>query len=160
MDILLIVIAGVFVFTGFLGSVLPVLPGPPLSYLGLIILHLSNVVQFSTTFLVVWAAIVIAIQLLDAFIPVWGTKRFGGSKRGVWGSTIGLIVGMFLGPVGIVAGPFLGALLGELSARKNTEDALKAAFGAFLGFVVGTVSKLVIAGFMIYYYVEAVLNYV
>jgi len=136
---------------------LPVLPGPPLSYVGLLVLHFTDKVQFSTNFLIYWAIIVVLIQVLDAFIPIWGTKKFGGSKQGMWGSTIGILVGMFFGPVGIVFGPFIGAFIGELSANKNNAEALKAAFGAFIGFVVGTVSKLIIAGFMIYYYVEALI---
>lgn len=159
METFLIVLAGIFVLTGFIGSVLPVLPGAPLSYIGLIILHLTDVTQFSTTFIVVWAVIVIAVQLLDAIIPVWGTKKFGGSKRGIWGSTIGLFAGLFMGPFGIVIGPFLGALLGELSANKKSDEALKAAFGAFIGFVAGTVSKLIVSGFMIYYFVDAMIRY-
>jgi len=159
METFLIVLAGVFVITGFLGSVLPVLPGPPLSYIGLIILHLTDVSEFSVTFIIVWAVIVIAVQLLDAIIPVWGTKKFGGSKRGIWGSTIGLFAGLFMGPFGIIIGPFLGALIGELSANKKSDEALKAAFGAFIGFVTGTVSKLIVSGFMIYYYAEAIIKY-
>ncbi|MBP6611676.1 MAG: DUF456 domain-containing protein [Paludibacter sp.] len=157
MDLFLIIVAGILIVIGFLGSILPVLPGPPLSYVGLLVLHFTDKVQFSTNFLIYWAIIVILIQVLDAFIPIWGTKKFGGSKQGMWGSTIGILVGMFFGPVGIVFGPFIGAFIGELSANKNNTEALKAAFGAFIGFVVGTVSKLIIAGFMIYYYVEALI---
>ncbi len=157
MDLFLIIVAGILIVIGFLGSILPVLPGPPLSYVGLLVLHFTDKVQFSTNFLIYWAIIVILIQVLDAFIPIWGTKKFGGSKQGMWGSTIGILVGMFFGPIGIVFGPFIGAFIGELSANKNNTEALKAAFGAFIGFVVGTVSKLIIAGFMIYYYVEALI---
>jgi len=157
MDLFLIIIAGIFVIIGFLGSVLPILPGAPLSYLGLVILHFTQKVEFTSNFLILWAVIVIFIQIFDAVIPIWGTKKFGGSKRGVWGSTLGLIAGMFLGPLGIILGPFVGALIGELSANNNTKDAVRAAFGAFLGFIIGTVSKLIVAGFMIYYYVTALI---
>ncbi len=157
MDLFLIIVAGILIIIGFLGSILPVLPGPPLSYVGLLVLHFTDKVQFSTNFLIYWAIIVVLVQMLDAFIPIWGTKKFGGSKQGMWGSTIGILVGMFFGPIGIVFGPFIGAFIGELSANKNNTEALKAAFGAFIGFVVGTVSKLIIAGFMIYYYVEALI---
>ena len=157
MDLFLIIVAGILIVIGFLGSILPVLPGPPLSYVGLLVLHFTDKVQFSTNFLIYWAIIVVLIQVLDAFIPIWGTKKFGGSKQGMWGSTIGILVGMFFGPIGIVFGPFIGAFIGELSANKNNTEALKAAFGAFIGFIVGTVSKLIIAGFMIYYYVEALI---
>lgn len=157
MDIFLIILAGIFVIVGFVGSVLPVLPGAPLSYIGILLLHLTDKVQFSTDFLILWLVIIILVQLLDYFVPIWGTKKFGGSKRGVWGSTLGLIVGMFIGPWGIVLGPFVGALLCELSENKSTKEAMRAAFGSFVGLLLGTISKLIVAGFMIYYYVEALI---
>jgi len=157
MEIFLIILAGIFVIVGFVGSVLPVLPGAPLSYIGILLLHLTDKVQFSSDFLILWLVIVIFVQLLDYFVPIWGTKRFGGSKRGVWGSTLGLIVGMFMGPWGIILGPFVGALLGELSENKSTKEAIRAAFGSFVGLMLGTIFKLIVAGFMIYYYVEALI---
>ncbi len=152
MDLFLIIIAGLLLVTGFLGSILPILPGIPLSYAGILLLHFTDKYQFSSEFLILWAVIVVAIQVLDYYIPIWGTKKFGGSKSGIRGSVIGLLFGMFLGPFGIVLGPFVGALIGELLAQKATPDALKAAFGAFLGFLIGTVSKLIVAGMLIYYF--------
>ena len=157
MDIFLILLAALFLLVGLLGSVLPVLPGTPLSYVGIILLHLTEKVQFSTQFLVFWAVVVVVVQLFDYFVPIWGTKKFGGSKRGVWGSSLGLIAGLFAGPWGIILGPFVGALLGELSANKSNKEALRAAFGAFVGFLLGTISKLIVAGFLIYYYFEALI---
>lgn len=157
MDILLIVLAGILLTVGFFGCFVPVLPGTPLSYLGIILLHLSSKVEFSMQFLVLWAVIVIAVQVLDYFIPVWGTKRFGGSKLGVWGSMVGIIVGLFLGPWGIVAGAFVGAFAGELLAGKTSRKAIKAAFGAFIGFMLGTISQLIVAGLLIFYYVKALI---
>lgn len=157
MDLFLIIIAGLLLVTGFLGSILPILPGIPLSYAGILLLHFTDKYQFSSEFLILWAVIVVAIQVLDYYIPVWGTKKFGGSKSGIRGSVIGLLFGMFLGPFGIVLGPFVGALVGELLAQKATPDALKAAFGAFLGFVIGTVSKLIVAGMLIYYYIITII---
>jgi hypothetical protein len=157
MDLFLIITAGILLLIGFLGSVLPVLPGIPLSYGGILLLHFTEKYQFETNFLILWAIIVIIIQVLDYYIPIWGTKKFGGSKSGVRGSIIGLLVGMFFGPFGIIFGPFAGALIGELIAQKPTHEALKAAFGAFLGFIVGTVSKLVVAGMLIYYYIITII---
>lgn len=158
MDLLLIIIAGLFLLTGFLGSVLPILPGIPLSYLSLILLHLTSTVQFSSRFLIVLGIVVIIVQLLDFIIPVWGTKKTGGSKAGVRGSLIGLFAGFFMGPWGIITGPFVGALLGELLVGKTSQKAIKAALGTFLGLLTGTILKLVLAGIMIYYYVEALVR--
>lgn len=157
MDLFLIIMAGLLLVTGFLGSILPILPGIPLSYAGILLLHFTDKYQFSSEFLILWAVIVVAIQVLDYYIPIWGTKKFGGSKSGIRGSVIGLLFGMFLGPFGIVLGPFVGALVGELLAQKATPDALKAAFGAFLGFIIGTVSKLIVAGMLIYYYIITII---
>lgn len=157
MDLFLTIIAGILLLTGFLGSILPVLPGIPLSYGGILLLHFTEKYQFDTQFLILWAVIVVVIQILDYYIPIWGTKKFGGSKSGVRGSIAGLLLGMFFGPLGIILGPFVGALIGELIAKKPTEKALKAAFGAFIGFIVGTVSKLVVAGMLIYFYIVTII---
>ncbi|MHA7109400.1 DUF456 domain-containing protein [Sunxiuqinia elliptica] len=153
MDYVLIAFGILFIISGILGGVLPVLPGPPLSYVGLILLHLTERYQFSTNFLVIWGIITVVVYLLDYFIPVWGTKKFGGSKRGVWGSIIGLLVGMFLfPPFGIIVGPFAGAVLGELSGGKQSKEALRSGFGSFVGFLVGTLLKLIASGMMAWYF--------
>ncbi len=153
MDYVLIAFGILFILSGILGGVLPVLPGPPLSYVGLILLHLTERYQFSTKFLVIWGIITVVVYLLDYFIPVWGTKKFGGSKRGVWGSIIGLLVGMFLfPPFGIIVGPFAGAVLGELSGGKQSKEALRSGFGSFVGFLVGTLLKLIASGMMAWYF--------
>jgi len=157
MDIVLYIISGILLLVGFIGCLLPVLPGTPISYLGIIILHLSSKIELSMNFLILWAIIVVAIQILDYFIPIWGTKKFGGSKAGILGSALGLIIGLFFGPVGIILGPIVGAFIGELLAGKNHQIAIRAAFGSFIGFIFGTISKLVVAGFLIYYYVEALI---
>ena len=156
MDIFLIILAAIFLLIGFLGSVLPVLPGIPLSYLGIVLLHLTDKYSFSSQFLIAWAIIVIVVQLLDNLLPVISTKKFGGTKKGVWGSTIGLLVGMFFGPIGIIAGPFAGAFLGEMLAGKQKHEALKAAFGSFIGLLIGTLGKLIVAGMLIYYFVVTI----
>ena len=100
------------------------------------------------------------VQILDAVVPIWGTKVMGGSKAGVRGSTLGLIAGLFFGPWGIVLGPFIGAVAGEMMANNTGTDmslkeALKAGSGAFVGLMTGTVLKLVCVGLMIYYFVTA-----
>ena len=158
MDIFLIILAGLCLLIGLLGSVLPVLPGVPISYIGILLLHFTSKVQFSTEFLIFWAVIVVLIQVLDYFIPIWGTKKFGGTKMGIWGSVIGMIVGLFFAPLGIILGPFVGAIIGELIAGKETKSAVKAGFGAFIGFLFGTIAKLIVGGFLIYYYVEALVK--
>ena len=155
-DILLIIGGILLMIGGLAGSVLPMLPGIPLSYVGILLLHFTSLVDFSPTFLIVWLLIVIIVQVLDYLIPIWGTKLFGGSKYGTWGSTIGIIVGLFFSPIGIILGPFLGAVIGELIYGNNFSKALKAGFGAFLGFLTGTIAKLIIALVLIFFFVRAI----
>ena len=124
MDIVLIVLGAICLLIGLLGSVLPVLPGVPLSYLGLWLLHWTDRASFSWQFLTAWAVVVVVIQVLDYVIPAWGTKKFGGTKWGVWGSTIGLLLGFLIGPLGIVFGPFVGAVVGELLYFNQHPEAL------------------------------------
>lgn len=167
MDVILIILGAICLLLGLIGCVAPVLPGVPLSYLGLLLLHWTDRAQFSWQFLTIWAVIVVVIQILDYFIPAWGTKKFGGSKYGVWGSTIGLFVGLFMGPWGIIVGPFVGAVLGELlyfnrhpqdriEQAKNTNfnRALRAGFGSFIGLLTGTILKLICCGMMVFYFVK------
>ncbi len=157
MDIFLIILAGILMVVSVVGNILPGLPGTPLGYVGLLLLQLTDKVQFSVTFLVVWAVIVILVQVLDYVVPAWGTKRFGGTKYGVWGSTIGLLLGLFLGPWGIILGPFVGAVVGEMIQGKEAEEAIRAGFGSFIGLLAGTVVKMICSGFMIYYYIDALI---
>ena len=155
MDYLLIILGSVFMIAGILGCVLPVLPGPPLSYLGLLFLHFTEKYQFSPRFLLVWGVITLVVFLLDYIIPAWGTKKFGGSKFGVWGSIAGLLIGLFFfPPVGIIAGPFAGAVIGDLIAGKKTESALRSRFGSFVGFVLGTLVKLIASGLMAWHFIK------
>ncbi|WP_319480754.1 DUF456 domain-containing protein [uncultured Draconibacterium sp.] len=155
MDILLIVLGALFIISGVLGCVLPIIPGPPLSYIGLLLLHFTGRYQFSSKFLIIWAIITVVVYALDYLIPAWGTKKFGGSKRGIWGSIIGLIIGMFFfPPFGIIIGPFIGAVVGELTVGKDSGAALKSGFGSFMGFLAGTLLKLIASGMMTWYFVK------
>jgi uncharacterized protein len=154
MDILWMIIGSLFLLGGFIGCFLPLLPGPPLAYVGLLIQQLKSNPPFTTKELVIWLAIVAVVTLLDYWIPIYGTKKFGGTKAGVWGATIGLLLGFFLGPWGIIIGPFVGAFVGELLADQGSGKALKAAWGSFVGFLFGTVLKLVVCGVMGWYLIK------
>jgi uncharacterized protein YqgC (DUF456 family) len=157
MDLVWAVIGGILMLAGIIGCLLPFIPGPPLSFLGLLLLQLRETAPFTTQFLIVWAVIVIVITALDYLVPIYGTKRFGGTKYGLWGCTIGLIAGFWFGPIGIIAGPFLGALAGEWLGNRNSDQAFKAAIGSFVGFLVGTVLKLIASGVMTYYFIVSLI---
>lgn len=144
MDIALLVIGLLLMLLGIIGSFLPVLPGPPIGWLGLLLLHLTKAVPDDWTFLGITAVVAILIFAMDYVIPAIGTKKFGGSKYGMIGTTIGLIVGL-LAPIpgGIIIGPFVGAFIGEMMNNADKSAAAKAAFGSFLGFLTGTFLKFI-----------------
>ncbi|MBU2927816.1 DUF456 domain-containing protein [Winogradskyella psychrotolerans] len=146
MELFLVLVALLLMILGVLGSFLPVLPGPLTSWAGLLVLHFTEGVELSQTFLIATLIIAIFIYVLDYIIPAIGTKRFGGSKAGMIGTTLGLIIGLLSPiPFGIIIGPFVGALVGELIHRNDFNKALKAAFGSFLGFIASTFLKFIVA---------------
>ncbi|WMI68587.1 DUF456 domain-containing protein [Mangrovimonas sp. YM274] len=146
MDIFLITIASLCMILGIAGSFLPILPGPLLSWIGLLLIGFSKNIPLSQTFLILTFIIATVIMILDYIIPAVGTKRYGGSRAGIVGTSIGLIIGLlFLGPFGIIIGPFIGALIGELINKSSLNTAMKAAWGSFLGFLASTFMKFVIS---------------
>ena len=154
MDYFLLIMAILCLLAGFIGSILPALPGPPLSWVGLLLLKFSRFgAEVTWIWIAVFAGVVILVTVLDYVVPIWGTKKLGGTKAGSWGATIGLIIGMFFSPWGIILGPFLGAFVGELMAGNSGEHSLKAAFGAFIGFLFGVGLKLVACVWIAVYFV-------
>ncbi len=146
MDIILIIIAALFIILGIIGSFLPVLPGPLTSWIGLLILHFTDAIPMDMSFIIITLVIAIFIWILDYIIPAIGTKRFGGTRSGMIGTTIGLIVGLIAPiPGGIIIGPFVGALVGELLNNADSKTAIKAAFGSFIGFLTSTFIKFIVA---------------
>ena len=136
MNIALITLAIALAVVGLLGAVIPGLPGPPIAWLALLALSFTSVSELSTGTIVIMAVIAAIVTVLDYVVPSWGAKKFGGSKAGVWGCNIGLIIsliGLPFGPTGLLGvffWPFLGAWLGELIAKKKAAEALRAAFGS------------------------------
>jgi len=156
MDNFIIILAGCFIFTGLIGCVISKFPGTILCYLGIIILQFSSIAEFSVHFFIQWGIIIIAVQGLDYFIPTWGKRKFGGSKRGVWGSFLGMLAGIYFGPWGIVSGAIIGAFVGEHFAGKESNAAINHALTSFVFFILGTISQLIVAGILAYHYVDAV----
>lgn len=163
MEYLIYLIAIVCIIVGIVGDVVPGLPGVPVSYAAMLLLHFFTDITYSSETLVIYGIICVVITILDYFVPIWGTKKFGGTKAGVRGSTIGLVVsiivlpllGIVIGPfgiIGILAGPFLGAYIGEKMGGVADHLAWRSAFGSFVGFVAGTLLKVVysiVIGFVV-----------
>ncbi|MDT0688083.1 DUF456 domain-containing protein [Autumnicola psychrophila] len=146
MDIILIGIAAFLIILGMIGSILPVLPGVPISWLGLLVFQLAPSVPINYWFLAITLIVAVVIYALDLIVPALGTKRFGGSKAGMIGTTIGLIAGIIAPiPFGILIGPFLGAFIGELVNKSDSKTALRAAFGSFIGFLASTFMEFMVA---------------
>ena len=152
METLIIILAISAGIIGVAGSILPGLPGPPVSWGGLLILYIwgngvnGAGVPLSLTVLVVWAVVVIAVTVVDYIVPPLLTKKMGGSKYAEKGSLYGMIFGIIFTPVGMILGSFLGAMIAELAiAKKNLDEAVRAAVGSFLGFMLGTGIKTIAA---------------
>ncbi|MDT0677994.1 DUF456 domain-containing protein [Autumnicola musiva] len=146
MDIIFFSIAALLMILGVMGSILPVVPGVPLSWCGLLVFHLAPSVPVNYWFLGISFFVAALIYILELVIPAMGTKRFGGSRAGVIGTTIGLIVGIFTPiPFAILIGPFVGAFIGEMINKSNSKSALRAAIGSFAGFLASTFMEFMAA---------------
>ncbi|WP_435579026.1 DUF456 domain-containing protein [Gilvibacter sp.] len=161
LDIFLVILGLLLCFGGIVGSVLPVLPGPPISWLGLLMLFLTSVIPVNYWFLGITLVVAILMVVLDYVIPAIGTKRFGGSRAGAIGTTVGLVVGLIAPiPFGVLIGPFVGAFIGEIAFNQTeSNQALKAAFGSFLGFLASTFMKLVVCFIYLGFYINYVYTY-
>ncbi len=145
MDILLIVLGLILILAGIVGCIVPGLPGPLTAWFGLVVTMWAKVIPDDWSFIGVSFLVVIIITVLDYVIPAVGTKKFGGSKYGTYGAIIGVIVGLFAPiPGGIIVGAFAGAFIGEYIRNSDVSQALKAAFGAFIGFLVSTGMQLIV----------------
>ncbi|WP_417884960.1 DUF456 domain-containing protein [Zunongwangia sp.] len=155
MGLFFIILAGLLLLIGITGSILPVIPGVPVSWLGLLILYLHPNLSINYWFLGITLVIAILIYALQIAIPAMGTKKYGGSKLGIIGTTVGLIVGIFIPiPLGIIICPFIGAFLGEIINKNDSKNALRAAYGSFIGFLASTfiecLTAIVFLGLFIY----------
>jgi len=157
--IVLISLGLLFALVGLAGCILPFIPGPPLSFLALIILsYAKNWEPFSSTFLIIMAGLTILVTILDYVVLPAAAKRYGASKLGMWGSIIGMLIGLFLFPPwGMLIGAIVGVLVGELVAGKEGRKALRAGWGVFVGNMVVIGLKLAFSGVILFFYVRGML---
>lgn len=161
MSILLITLGFLLCVLGIIGSFLPVLPGPPISWLGLLLFYLAPAIPMDYTVLIVTFLVALIVFVLDYIVPAIGTKSYGGSKYGVIGTTIGLVIGLIAPiPFGFLIGPFIGAFIGEFIFNKSKgKTALRAAYGSFLGFLGSTLMKFTFCLAFTVYYVYKLIDY-
>jgi uncharacterized protein YqgC (DUF456 family) len=153
-DLIWIIIGFLFMIVGIAGCIIPVIPGPPLSFLGLLMLQLKSEPAFTLQLMIILAVVTTVLTIMDYVLPIWGAKSYGASKRGMWGSVVGLFVGLFVfPPFGFIIGTILGAFIGELSAGKNSMLAKKATWGVVIGFLFGSFFKLILSGFMLWLFI-------
>ncbi|MGB7785204.1 MAG: DUF456 domain-containing protein [Salinimicrobium sp.] len=154
MDVVLVLFGGLLMLLGLAGSFLPVLPGIPLSWCGLLLLHLTSALPMNYTFLGITLLVTIIIFALQYAIPALGTKYLGGSRAGMIGATLGLVIGIFVPiPFGVIIVPFVGAFLGEIINKADSRTALRAASGSFVGLLASTFMELVVTFIFLLLYI-------
>lgn len=159
LDIIGLILSILLVLSGFLGSILPILPGPPLSFIGLLLYALLQ--NFSPpltlSLMIVLLIVTIGVTIIDYLLPLIGAKRYGTSKWGILGAIGGMIIGTFFSPFGLILGAFIGAVLLEWFVSKNDRQALKAGWGIIVGTLLGMGLKLGTSGIMAYYLIRAMI---
>lgn len=157
METIWIILGAVCIIFGLVGSFLPSLPGLPFSYLGLLILHFSGIMTFSTSFFVIWMVVIISIIILENVLPAFATRKFGGTTYGSMGSIIGMLVGLFFfPPLGFLLGMLFGAFIGEILNKRDVNIALKSAWGSFLAVITGIIVKIIVATMLAAIFLRAV----
>jgi uncharacterized protein YqgC (DUF456 family) len=160
LDLFLLILGLLYCLIGIIGSFLPIIPGPVTSWLGILLLNLTSAVEFNLNFVLITFTVAVSVGILDYIIPILGVKKLGGSRSGQIGTTVGLIVALvILGPIGIIIGPFMGALLGEMSTNKSFQNSLIPAFGSFIGVIAGSVIKFLISLSFLFFYFDIFWGY-
>ncbi len=158
MEYLFLFLAVVLLILGLAGCIIPVMPGPPIAFVGLLIVYFITE-EISGSAILIYGAITLVTVILDYIVPMLGVKYFGGTRWGKWGCFIGSLVGLFFMPWGIIAGPFIGAFIGEIIGESNMRDALKSGLGSLLGFLVGVILKIVVCLYFAWVTICAVISY-
>ena len=160
-ETVLIIFGLLIAFVGLIGCIIPAIPGPPLNFLSLVILELAIVDAFPADFYVLWGGIAIAVTVLDYVLPIMGAKVYKASSFGIWGSIIGMILGiLFFPPFGMILGLFVGAILGELIAGKEEWEALKIGSVTFFASMLMIFIKLAASGIMTFYFIKRTVEYI
>lgn len=160
METLIFIIGLIIALVGLAGCILPAIPGPPLNFISIIILELTKPESFSSEFLWFWGIATLLTVVLDYILPIMGAKIYKATKYGIWGSVIGMLIGViFFPPFGMILGLLIGAIAGELYAGKANRDALKIGFVTFAASLFMILLKLILSALMTYYFIERSFTY-
>lgn len=160
LNISILIVGFILIIIGIIGSVLPVLPGPTLSWVGLLLIFFHQDIPVNYTIIIVTGIIAIGINILDYIIPSQTVKKYGGSKYAIWGTNIGLLLGLFFPPLGFLIGAFIGAFIGQMYFNsQDQKTAFKVAIGSFIGFITGTFMKLIVCFFYLGLYFYYIFKY-
>lgn len=139
-------IAGALILIGLLGTVLPILPGLPVMFAGMLLAAWADDFQRIGAWTLVVLGLLLAISIaVDVLSSILGAKRVGASNKALFGAGVGGFVGIFFGIPGLLAGPFLGAAIGEMAHGREWRDASKVGFGTWVGLALGAALKLALA---------------
>lgn len=155
-SVFLCVVAALFLLIGIVGAVLPAIPGPPLSWVGLLLVYFAIPGAVSLSVLIWMLVLTAVVTVLDYVAPAVTTKWGGGSKAAVWGATLGAVAGLFFAPWGLVLGPLVCAFVAEYIQEQNLGKSVRVALWSFLAFLLTTGLKLVACIWMVWYFVVAV----
>lgn len=159
-DLILLFLGVLLCMVGIVGSFIPIIPGPLTSWFGILVLNLTGAVDFNYNFVVITLIVSVVISAFDYIIPIVGVKKLGGSKGGLIGASIGLIIGLIiLGPLGILFGPFLGAITGEMINNKKLTESIKPALGSLLGILIGSGIKFCLSLVYLFFYLNIFWNF-
>jgi len=160
MDVLLLILAVLLAFTGIVGCIVPGLPGPPLNYISILIAQTVHD-AYSTEFMLFWAAAVVIVTVLDYYLPLYVSKKFGSTRQGITGSIAGMIIGIFFSPIGMIAGLIAGAVIGDLIAGKSLSASVRSGMGSALGTFFSIGLKLIVSVLLSWYLIrDVVLHYI
>ena len=161
MNSFLLILSVILIITGLIGSFIPIIPGPITSWFGLFTLSQIQNFPNNNTLLITTFVIGITIFILDYFIPIIGSKYFGGSKYGIIGVSIGMLIGLISPvPFGIIIGAFSGALIGEVLAGKQLSQGIKPAMGSLIGIITSSLIKFFTAvSFLVIYIILVITNW-
>ncbi len=158
-DILIIILVFVLIGIGLLGSILPFLPGAPIAWIGLFIYsYYTHFAEISLKTNLIFLGIIFLVILIDLILPLLGAKKSKASRYGVAGAFLGLLIGLMIGPFGIIIMPLIGGFVGELMAGKKSDKAFKTALGVFLGSLVGIFLQVTIILIMLGFLIVALFN--